>query len=1676
MSDVVSLPAVDIQSFEKSGEIDKLEFKVKALIKKGLFIDALTLGEQHWGPIKSWQTIEQQLIARPIWYNLGGDRYSDVITLKLWRKHKTHADVLERMLYYVFNEKGPIFASEFLQQYREFMVGDDVNSIDGEDKQADILLYEALANRCFKNFALAETKIQQAIDLKPNEAWFKTIWVRTLLDQDLVPEALTQALALLDSHTTIANVRLVVDVYKRQSDLSNALSTLQKYTTIFQSAALWLDLACLAGNLHDWSLCEAALAQFIALRIIKDKSDEQFVISLQAQLAIHKNETAQAINLLADTKSVYWKIVQKNLKNKPENAESKILDVPFMRQEHLTCAPTTMAALSQFWGVNFDSKAIAEEICFDGTPDTKERQWLRDNQFAFKEFELDIELAFDLIRHDLPFALVTTNGYSSHLQAVIGFNNQTGTLYLMDPSSSTQVDILAEELIKSEGFAGARCLVFVPEAQKHKLDMFDFPASDLYPYVDRFHLAQDKNDFVAVQRELNELIMLAPDHRLTLRCQRSYAISNNDVQMIADVNNKLLSRYPDEVVLLSSQFFCQRDTGSRAEAIKTLAQYVEKKPSLDLINTLFDEIYETNEQETLTLSLLDKLKMYGYRSASACWSIANYYWSNQSFTAATDYYLYAHCLDDTNSLFVESYYKAARYLGQQHVALDFLLQRHQKYKTRSANPAISLFEAYKLENLEHEGFEFLFEAIELHPNDSDLLRYLANKLIVNSEWSRFDALAETFERVLSQHDHDLLLANKESKSGHIEKAIAFYQTAFEQSPFVTKIGNEYFWLLQQNGQQDRIDAELVTLYNTDPQNAVVWDYLADWHSDEQRIIAVLEQTIKARPDYAAARRQLIDLYLKTNQTDKAHKLALETVDTLKGSRLNSAYLAKCLLKKNQFESAKTLAKEVLTQSIDEELAFDILFSASQTEDEKTQALLFIRTQMVEQVLFGNNAWNYWFEAQAFLDNDALLDFVQFLLQKHSHLWQTYAIAGMYYSQVGDMSAAVEILKQGIAKFPLTPRIHYDLGKTYEAQALFDDAINCYQNALKLNPQWDTVAKQLADLLENQGDLQSALTTVENTLKFVSNDGVLFGYQAGLLLSLNRKNEALTAFVKAVENHYGYRWAWSNLVNLADELGQPSLALDTAKKISKKSPFNAAVWCDYAFVADGAQKLLLLNKAIECDPHYTNAYRDKAQYYIELGDYSAALQSLDDTPWQLDLPLVLASVRAELLSDIGQTQNAVDVLKRLLYKTQGQTHLWRKLYAWLEQLSDQKGYIEACYKHIELNLHASDALCIASENLLNKGEKADQAKAKSYLEKAFQLAPNDEYIALTYIDYLTTQKEYKTALDLTLEHLKTNASGFVQARYIILLAHLQQADQALRAFEVLLESGEDDYWTINRTFEALVTVFEPAKVIAVLAQRQESLTEIQSYVWVENQLEEKNKQGYKKLLDVIHPIQSDIAWLGAMQAVLQFLNDHEITPDQKTLEKDTKRISGHPKLVQQLINLYSMCDQLYTAMHWFEQTEDKQALSAFCFYQYRMALQMQNRWDEAGPYITQGLSLTPDNVLHNLRLWSVYENWRVNNQVDVSELNVIDFSELIEIEQYVYRVLCAAHTLEGKSLETVQTALDPLLRECQHAYQPAAGHHLALVPQKLLRQRIKSAMVSTGFIAKLKLRFWISNRF
>lgn len=197
MSEIKSKPEIETS----------LVSSIKDLCKVGLYQDALIKAEKSWGPINTWESREQIYIAIRLYMNLGGDRLSDAIMLKHWRNDKACPNMLNRMLFYILNNKGPILAHEFAKNIEKDILKDTAF-------ETDFLGFKSLLQRIFKNYSEAESLLDKAITIDPTDSWLTSLKIQLLHLQNQNNEAKEQATKHFDAYPSPYNLRVLSNILR----------------------------------------------------------------------------------------------------------------------------------------------------------------------------------------------------------------------------------------------------------------------------------------------------------------------------------------------------------------------------------------------------------------------------------------------------------------------------------------------------------------------------------------------------------------------------------------------------------------------------------------------------------------------------------------------------------------------------------------------------------------------------------------------------------------------------------------------------------------------------------------------------------------------------------------------------------------------------------------------------------------------------------------------------------------------------------------------------------------------------------------------------------------------------------------------------------------------------------------------------------------------------------------------------------------------------------------------------------------------------------------------------------------------------------------------------------------------------------------------------------------------
>jgi tetratricopeptide (TPR) repeat protein len=486
-----------------------------------------------------------------------------------------------------------------------------------------------------------------------------------------------------------------------------ALALLSEAVRHIENMHVVRQLAMLQMDLQRYAEAAESLARFAELAPLIEEGEKQWLLRQRVALDCRRGERQSALEGARQIDHPYYHELTVRLESGASYKRVQ-LEVPFVRQYHLTCAPATLSAISRYWHQPAEHPEVAEAICYDGTPSHSERHWAETNGWIAREFKVTWGAAVALLDRGIPFTLTTQSTTSGHLQAVVGYDELRETLRIRDPFWYAAQEFPVKALLDGQQSSGPRGMALVPANRRELLESLELPESELY---DELHAVE--RALVEHRREqalsiLQRMQAKAAAHRLTLSAQRALAAYDGNAPALRNCLEQLLKQYPDDGNLNLARLGCLRELARRGERLALLERLCGQ-PGVDpiFLQQYARELRADARDHRAATSWVRCALRYRPTDAALVSAWADLLWDRGEHDQALRYYRLAAGLGETQEQFAQSYFVASRHLHQTEVALAFLRDREQRLGRKSANSTITLVESLQHLRRSVEALKFL---------------------------------------------------------------------------------------------------------------------------------------------------------------------------------------------------------------------------------------------------------------------------------------------------------------------------------------------------------------------------------------------------------------------------------------------------------------------------------------------------------------------------------------------------------------------------------------------------------------------------------------------------------------------------------------------------------------------------------------------------------------------------------------------------------------------------------------------------------------------------------------------------------------------------------------------------------------------------------------------------------
>ena len=1574
--------------------------RVRELYLDGYYLQAYRQAETIC-PLAEWEGTEAMLWAGRLANNLGSYQLGRKLHQKAYRLAPHHSEARYYKVRAIMERRGPLAAWKFLRQ-----IGETINA--SSVVQSDWLAFHAVVLGALRDFDAAEGWLAKAERLDPTNPW---VWIERshLFEvEDKYEESLAAAQRSLELRPYFRpGVQSVASSLVLLGRDEEALTVLQDAATRIESCWLVAQLAQLQTELGLHVEARQNFERFAELAPLCDPQTEQWLHARRADAAYMCGDYEAALKYTQLSESPFHKLVAERMEAAGDETTRIVLPVGFVRQHHMTCAPATLTFLSRFWQKPADHLSVVEAICYDGTPARSERDWAEKQGWFVREFCVNWDDTVKLIDRGVPFTLTTVEPGNAHLQSVIGYDSRRGTILGRDPYHRELVEFAAKEMLERYLSSGPRGMAMVPLEQKHLLEDLELHEAPLYDGLYNVQQALFAHNRAQADEVIQTMKVAAEAHRLTWQAQLSVAEYDCDDVRVLTCLDKLLELFPEDANWRLYKLSVLRRMARRDDRLELLKTICDDKKSHPLFWQMYaDELSDDAREQAKVRKLVYRQFRYHTTDAHNFYQLANLLWTQRRFAEAKELYRFAACLKDTNENYVRSYFTASQHFHEQAEAVRFLKDRFQRFGKRSSYPARTLAWAYEQTGQEPRALAALKEGLALRPDDAELMLYTANALGLQGKFDEAEQLIQQAEPKARRVDWLQAASALASYRGDTQTALAMWQEIAQAEPLnITTISNIAQALAETSGAAETI-AYLRARVAEFPHNLALHRLLVQWVRDD---FAALEQALRTMIEVdqvdAWARRELAIALCNQHRCQEALTEA-ELAQKLEPDH-PGAYnvLAKIYTEMNQPDEAKTAYRQALKLSVDNDYAIANLIALSHSATERRAALEFVKEELIRQVTFGDGLLAFREHASSTLNAEELREVLQSALQGRPDLWHAWSALILHLIDMQKYEEALPLAEQAAEFFPLVPRIWFDLSLVHQARLNREGEIAALSRALEINPGWQKAIRQLADAYMNSGELEKALTTLEQGIAKAPLEAVNYGYLADVLWRLGEKEQAIERIKRALTLMPEYDWAWGCLRTWSKELGREDDAIAFVRISAEQHAHQAGAWLLIAETLyrpeDLPERLQALDRANEINPRLIGAHVLRVRLLAEAQRFDEARAACQPAIFNGDLPVRLRTAAATIEADSGNLDLAIEKMYEVVAEEPNNYEAWGRLADWLRL--DEHRYDQ--YLQVANELVRIAPNYVISLGYLGEARKfnGDRQGAKEAYKRALALEADYVFGGFRLFDLQLEDGEFDDAR-ATLKTLEQQVGGDdVVVSHLELAVKENDANAATMHFRKVCRSATASRAQLNHAIKTLADKLwgEPIDKVLEEAIEWPDANPLVGEFWVERWFGRDDAQKFRARLEAFP--NKNAVWHNAASAYLEKLGQGKRGAEVRSF------LSIHRDDLRQDNSSWGTVGYVLLELHyekeaanWLSDWPTRSELQPWMLWNGVLALRSLKRDDEAYQWGQHAVDLPPDHTSgpHHI-LVALDDVLKGQAEEGAERLRKVNYDELSEWQKFVY---------------------------------------------------------------------------
>ena len=274
-----------------------------------------------------------------------------------------------------------------------------------------------------------------------------------------------------------------------------------------------------------------------------------------------------------------------------------------------------------------------------------------------------------------------------------------------------------------------------------------------------------------------------------------------------------------------------------------------------------------------------------------------------------------------------------------------------------------------------------------------------------------------------------------------------------------------------------------------------------------------------------------------------------------------------------------------------------------------------------------------------------------LLELHPKSLPVINLLGAVLQRQRKWQEAIDIYNQAILLKPDFAEAYSNRGNALHQQGKLDEALESYDRAIQIKPDYSIAFFNRGNVLCQLRNLEEGLKSYDKAIELKPDSAEAYSNRGNILGELGELEEALTSYNKASALKSDYVEAHSNRGNILGFLGYLDEAQKSYETAIKLKPSYAQAHSNLGSVLEQTGRLIdaieSYDKAITLKPDFVEAYSNRGNVLAQLGKPDEALENFDKAI-RLNPDFVEAhSNRGKVLDEIGRLDDALQSYERAI---------------------------------------------------------------------------------------------------------------------------------------------------------------------------------------------------------------------------------------------------------------------------------------------------------------------------------------------------------------------------------------------------------------------------------------------